>query len=59
LLLSGYYIMAIMIALFMMRSGGESNGPLDDISPLSLSRKLLTLVYLAMIILTLVALYPF
>jgi len=58
MLVSGYFIMAIMIALLMMRTGGESNGPLDDISPLSLSRKLLTLVYLAMIILTLVTLYP-
>lgn len=59
MLISGYFVMAIMIALLMMRTGGESNGPLDDISPLSLSRKLLTLVYLAMIILTLVTLYPF
>jgi len=59
MLLSGYFIMAIMLAFFMMRSGGESNGPLDDISPLSLSRKLLSLVYLAMIVLTLVALFPF
>lgn len=59
MLLSGYFIMAMMLAFFMMRSGGRSEGPLDDISPLSLSRKLLTLVYLAMIVLTLVALFPF
>jgi hypothetical protein len=59
LLFSGYYIMAVMIAFFMMRSGAEAGGPLDDISPLSLSRKLMTVVYVAMIPLTLVALSPF
>jgi len=59
MLVSGYFIMAVMLAFFMMRTGGESGAPLDDISSLSLSRKLLSLVYLAMIILTLVALYPF
>ena len=59
MLLSGYFIMAVMIVFFMMRSGGESAGPLDDISPLSLSRKLFTLVYFAMVALTLVALFPF
>ncbi len=59
LMLSGYFIMAVMIAFFMMRTGQGDDGPLDDVSPLSLSRKLLTLVYLAMIALTLVALFPF
>ena len=59
LMLSGYFIMAVMIAFFMMRTDNRDNGPLDDVSPLSLSRKLLTLVYLAMIALTLVALFPF
>lgn len=59
MLVSGYFIMAVMLAFFMMRTGGESGAPLDDISSLSLSRKLLSLVYLAMIILTLVALFPF
>jgi len=59
MLLSGYFIMAIMLAFFMMRTGGETGAPLDDISPLSPSRKLLVLVYLAMIVLTLVALFPF
>jgi len=58
MLVSGYFVMAIMLAFFMMRSGGASAGPLDDVSPLSLSRKLFTLVYLAMIILTLVAISP-
>lgn len=59
LMLSGYFIMAVMIAFFMMRTGQGDDGPLDDVSPLSLSRKLLTLVYLAMGALTLVALFPF
>jgi len=59
MLLSGYFIMAIMLAFFMMRTGGETGAPLDDISTLSPSRKLLVLVYLAMIVLTLVALFPF
>ena len=59
MVLSGFYIMAVMLVFFMMRSGGESGAPLDDISPLSLSRKLLSLVYLAMIILTMVTLGPF
>jgi membrane-associated protease RseP (regulator of RpoE activity) len=59
MMLSGYFIMAVMIAFFMMRTHQGDDGPLDDVSPLSLSRKLLTLVYLAMIALTLVALFPF
>lgn len=59
LLISGYFVMAIMIAFFMMRTGGESAAPLDDISPLSLSRKLLFFVYLAMMVLTLIVLFPF
>ncbi|MGQ9680556.1 MAG: site-2 protease family protein [Candidatus Bathyarchaeia archaeon] len=58
LLISGYFIMAIMIAFFMMRTGGDSGGPLDDVSPLSLSRKLLFSVYLAMMALTLIVLFP-
>lgn len=59
LLVSGYYIMAVMIAFFMMRSGGDDGGPMDDISPLSPSRKLMAIAYLAMMALTLVALFPF
>ncbi|UCH57216.1 MAG: site-2 protease family protein [Candidatus Bathyarchaeota archaeon] len=57
MVLSGFYIMAIMVALFMMRTSKEADGPLDDVSPLSLSRKLLVLVYLGMIALTLVPLF--
>ena len=59
MLLSGYFIMAILLAMFMIRSGGETGSPLDDISPLSPSRKLLSFAYLGMILLTLVVLYPF
>ena len=55
MLFSGFYIMAIMLAFLMMRSGVESGAPLDDLSPLSPSRKALFLVYLAMIVLTMVA----
>jgi membrane-associated protease RseP (regulator of RpoE activity) len=59
LLLSGYFIMAIMVAFFMMRIDDQGDSPLDDISPLSTSRKLLVLVYLGMMITTIVSLYPF
>lgn len=59
MLLSGYFIMAILLAMFMIRSGGEAGSPLDDISPLSPSMKLLSFAYLGMILLTLVVLYPF
>ena len=58
LLLSGYYVMAIMVAFFMMRTDDRGDSPLDDISPLSTSRKLLVLVYLGMMITTLVSLSP-
>ncbi|MGD2200997.1 MAG: site-2 protease family protein [Candidatus Bathyarchaeota archaeon] len=58
LLLSGYFIMAVMVAFFMMRSNGVGDAPLDDISPLSLSRKILVIVYLVMVLLTLVSLFP-
>ena len=58
LVLTGYVIMAIMVAFFMMRTGQEGDSPLDDISPLSTSRKLLVLVYISMIILTIVSLVP-
>lgn len=58
MIISGFYVMAFMLAFFMMRSGGEHGAPLDDISPLSLSRKLLFLFYIAMIILTMVSIGP-
>lgn len=59
LLFTGYFIMAIVLAFFMMRSGGEAAAPLDDISPLSISRKLLSLIYLLMIASTIVVLFSF
>jgi hypothetical protein len=59
LLLSGYVIMAIMVAFFMMRTDEGGGSPLDDISPLSTARKLLVFVYLGMMVLTIVSLFPF
>ena len=59
LLISGYFIMAIMVAFFMMRTDDREDSLLDDVSPLSTSRKLGVLVYLGMMILTLVSLSPF
>ena len=58
LLAAGYFLMAIMLALFMMWTRGEGGAPLDEVSPLSLSRKLLALLYVAMIILTFVFITP-
>lgn len=58
MLLSGYLMMAVMVAFFMMRTDDRAEGPLDDISPLSTSRKLLVLVYLGIMVLTLVNLFP-
>ena len=40
LMISGYVIMAVIIAFFLMREGEESMAPLDDVSPTSFSRKL-------------------
>jgi len=59
MILSGYFIMAVMIAFFMTRKEDEAGGLLDDVSPLSTSRNLLTVVYIAMGILPFVALLPF
>ena len=58
LLISGYFLMAIMLALFMMWSRGVDGAPLDEVSPLSRSRKLLSLLYVAMIVLTFVFITP-
>jgi Zn-dependent protease len=58
MLLSGYFMMAVMVAFFMMRTDDRTDGLLDDISPLSTSRKLMVLVYVGMVILTLVNLFP-
>jgi membrane-associated protease RseP (regulator of RpoE activity) len=59
LVISGYMIMGVVVAFFLMREGVESIEPLDDLSPLSASRKLGFLLYLIIMALTLVALLPF
>ncbi len=59
LVISGYMIMGVVVAFFLMREGVESIEPLDDLSPLSASRKLGFLLYLLLMALTLVALLPF
>lgn len=58
LILSGYVFMGVVVAFFLMR-GNESIEPLDDLSPLSISRKLGMLIYFLIMALTLVALLPF
>jgi Zn-dependent protease len=58
LVISGYFIMGVVVAFFLMREGAESMEPLDDVSSLSLSRKLGFLLYFAIMALTLVALFP-
>jgi hypothetical protein len=59
LVISGYMIMGVVVAFFLMREGVESIEPLDDLSPLSVSRKLGFLLYLLIMVLSLVALLPF
>jgi Zn-dependent protease len=59
LIVSGYFVMGVVVAFFMMRPGTESMTPLDDLSPLSLSRKLGILIYLMIGLLSLVTLLPF
>ena len=58
LIISGYVVMGVVVAFFMMRQGSESIEPLDDLSPLSTSRKLGLLIYVAVMLLSLVALIP-
>ena len=58
LFLSGYVVMAIMVAFFMIRTADRGDSLLDDVSPLSTSRKLGVLVYLGMMVLTIVSLFP-
>jgi membrane-associated protease RseP (regulator of RpoE activity) len=58
LILSGYFIMGVVVAFFLMREGSESMEPLDDVSSLSLSRKLGFVIYFLLMALTLVALVP-
>lgn len=56
LMISGYVIMAVIIAFFLMREGTESMAPLDDVSPTGLSRKLGLIVYIVLMGLSLIAL---
>ncbi len=58
LIVSGYVVMGVVVAFFMMRPGLESIEPLDDLSPLSISRKFGLLIYIAVMLLSLVALFP-
>ena len=58
LVISGYFIMGVVVAFFLMREGAESMEPLDDESSLSLSRKLGFILYFLLIALSLVALIP-
>ncbi len=58
LIISGYVVMGVVVAFFLMRPGVESIEPLDDLSSLSTSRKLGLLIYVAVMLLSLVALFP-
>jgi Zn-dependent protease len=58
LVISGYMFMGLVVAFFMMKSGTESIEPLDDISPISLSRRLGLILYVVVMLLSLVALLP-
>ena len=58
MLLSGYYIMAIIISIGMFSSRGDV-GPLDDVSPLSPGRKILFIIYIAILSLTFIIFSPF
>jgi Zn-dependent protease len=58
LVISGYMFMGVLVAFFMMRPGTESIEPLDDLSPLSVSRRLGILLYVVIILLSLVSLIP-
>jgi len=57
MLFSGFYAMAILLALFMVRSK-QDVPPLDDISPLSTNRKIFSLVCLGIMALTFIVLTP-
>lgn len=58
LVISGYMFMGVLVAFFLMRPGVESVEPLDDLSPLSASRRLGMILYLVIIFLSLVSLIP-
>ncbi len=48
LLISGYVIMGVFVAFFLMREGTEPMAPMDDVSPTSLTTKLGLLGYFAL-----------
>jgi len=54
LFILGYWMMALILLFFMMM-GGKPVEPLDNISPLSTSRKLVMIVYLIILVLCLPA----
>ena len=58
LIISGYVVMGVVVAFFLMRPGLESMEPLDDLSPLSTSRKLGMIIYVTVMLLSLVVLFP-
>jgi Zn-dependent protease len=58
LIISGYVVMGVVVAFFLMRPGLESIEPLDDLSQLSTSRKLGMILYVAVMLLSLVVLFP-
>lgn len=58
LVISGYMFMGVLVAFFLMKPGSESVEPLDDLSALSVSRRLGMLLYLVLIMLSLVSLIP-
>jgi len=58
LVISGYMFMGLVVAFFMMKSGAESIEPLDDISPISPSRRIGLIIYVLVMLLSLVALLP-
>ena len=58
LIISGYVVMGVVVAFFLMRPGLESMEPLDDLSSLSASRKLGMILYVTVMLLSLVVLFP-
>jgi len=57
MVLSGFYVMALLLAIFMFRSR-EDVPILDDVSPLSSGRKIFSLVYFVILALTFVVFLP-
>jgi hypothetical protein len=55
-MISGYVIMAVIIAFFLMREGTESMSPLDDVSPTELRTKLGLIGYVVLMGLSLIVL---